>query len=108
MAMRRPAEVFPPGEFLRDELEERGWTEANLAEILDWPVDEVNEIVAGSRGISPETARGLSAAFGTSPEFWMNLDTAYQLSRIHNVDSEAIARRAKLYERSPVKDLIKR
>src|SRR5687767_10841873 len=107
MAMRRPAEVFPPGEFLRDELEERGWTEADLAEILDRPVHEVNEIVASARGISPETARGLSAAFGTSPEFWMNLDTAYQLSRVRSVDGEAIARRAKRYERSSVRDQIK-
>lgn len=95
MAMRRPAEVFPPGEFLRDELDERGWTPADLAEILDRPVDDVDEIVAGTRGISPETARGLSAAFGPSPEFWMNLDTAYQLSQVRNVDSEAIARRGK-------------
>lgn len=84
MVMRRPAEVFPPGEILRDELEERGWTQTDLAEIIGRPVGLVNEIIKGKRGISPETAREFSAAFGTSPEFWMNLDAIYQLSRINS------------------------
>lgn len=108
MAMRRPAEVFPPGEFLRDELEERGWTQTDLADILGRPVATVNEIIAAKRGISPETARGLSAALGTTPEFWMNLEAAYQLSRVGNDNSSNVAKRAKLYEKVPVKDLVRR
>src|SRR6266508_7021001 len=105
MAMRRPAEVFPPGEILKEELEARGWTQMDLAEIIGRHPNTVNEIVAGKRGISPETARALAAALGTSPELWMNLDAIYQLSRVRNGDDDAIARRAKLYAKAPVKDM---
>lgn len=108
MAMRRPAEVFPPGEFLRDELEERGWTQTDLAEILGRPVAMVNEIIAAKRGISPETARGLSAALGTTAEFWMNLEAAYQLSQVRDDNRNAVSKRAKLYEKAPVKDMVRR
>lgn len=108
MSTRRPAEVFPPGEILREELEERGWTQTDLAEIIGRPVGMVNEIIVGKRGISPETARGLAAAFGTSAEFWMNLDAAYQLSRVRNGDGDVIARRARLYAKAPVKEMIRR
>jgi HTH-type transcriptional regulator/antitoxin HigA len=108
MAIRKPAEVFPPGEFLRDELEERGWTQTDLAQIMNRSATVVNEIIVGRRGISPETARGLSAALGTTPELWMNLESAYQLSRLRDDDNDAIARRARLYSIAPVKDMIRR
>ncbi len=108
MATRRPAEVFSPGEILRDELEERGWTQADLAQIIDRPASLIGQIIAGTRGITPETARDLSAAFETTPEFWMNLDSTYQLSRLAHDDRETITRRARLYNKAPVKDMIRR
>ena len=80
MPIRRPAEVFPPGEILRDELEERGWTQTDLDEILGRPTGTAHEIIAGKRGVSPETARGLAAALGTTPELWMNLEAASRLT----------------------------
>ena len=73
MSARKPAEVFAPGEFLRDELEARGWTQQELAEILDRPPRLVSEIISAKRAITPETAKGLGEAFGTSAEYWMNL-----------------------------------
>jgi addiction module HigA family antidote len=48
---------------------------------LGIPVQRVNEIVRGKRGVTPETAWLLSQAFGTTPEFWMNLQMAYDLAR---------------------------
>lgn len=107
MNARIPAEVFPPGEYLADELEARNWSQTELAEILGRPARLVNEIIAGKRAITPETAKGLSAAFGSSPEFWMNLETAYQLSKARIADTE-VARRARLYGTFPVKEIIKR
>jgi HTH-type transcriptional regulator / antitoxin HigA len=71
-----------PGEFLREELKARGWTQADLADILRRPVSLVNKIITGKRGISAKTAWGLAAAFGTTPELWMKLETAYRLSRV--------------------------
>ncbi len=108
MATRRPAEVFPAGEILRDELEERGWTQTDLAEILGRSVGMVNEIISGKRGISPESARGLAAALGTTAEFWMNLDAAYQLSRVRDDGDDAIAGRARLYAKAPIKEMVRR
>src|SRR5436853_3101586 len=108
MALRRPAEVFPPGDFLQEELEERGWTQTDLAAILDRPPRLVNEIIAGKRAITPETARGLAAAFGSSPEYWMNLESSYQLWRAGDDQGDAVARRARLYELAPIGDLERR
>jgi HTH-type transcriptional regulator / antitoxin HigA len=108
MAARRPAEAFPPGEILREELEARGWTQTDLAEILGRPFVLVNEIIAGKRSITPETAKGLAAALGTSPEFWLNLEAAYQLWRVGETDSSPVERRAKLYSLAPIKDMVKR
>lgn len=108
MAIRTPAEVFPPGEFLREELESRGWTQTDLAEILDRPFRMVNEIIQGKRAITPGTARGLAAALGTSPELWMNLEAAYQLWRVGAGGGGAITRRARLYAKAPVREMVRR
>lgn len=77
MIRRRPAEIFPPGDFLREELEERGWSEAELAGMLGRPVRTLYAIVSGKRSISPMTAKSLAAVLGTSPEFWLNLELAW-------------------------------
>ena len=107
MAGSIPAELFPPGEYIRDELEARGWTQNDLAFILNRPLQMVNEIIAGRKSITPETANGLAAAFGTSAEMWMNLESAFRLSQTQSVDDD-VARRAKLYSLAPVKEMVKR
>lgn len=99
--------VFPPGEILREELEARGWSQIDLAEILGRPVKLVNEIIAGKRAVTPETAQGLSDALGTSPELWMNLEAQYQLHRAGRGD-ESVSRRAKLFEVAPIKEMQRR
>ena len=109
MTERIPAEVFPPGEFLADELGARGWTQIEFAEIIQRPTQLVNEIIAGKKSITPETAREFSAALGSSPQYWLNLETAYQLWRTAPPsNADIIARTAKLRERFPVHELIKR
>jgi len=104
MEGRRPAEVFHPGEHLLDELDARGWTQVEFAEILGRPVTLVNDIIKGRRGITPETARGFAAALGTSAEFWMNLDSAYQLWKAKE-DVSPIERRARLRKQFPIRDM---
>jgi addiction module HigA family antidote len=66
---------------LKEFLEPSGLTQKALAEHLDIPLQRINEIVRGKRGITPETAWLLSAAFNTTPEFWLNLQNTYDLSR---------------------------
>lgn len=77
-----PAETFPPGEYLRDEIAARGWTQTTLATILDKPLYTVNRIINGKKAITPEMAIKLGAAFGNSAQLWMNLETAWQLSEV--------------------------
>ena len=75
------AEAFPPGEYLRDELEARGWTVSELAEIIGQPVLVVSEILDAKKPITADTASSLSEALGTSAELWLNLQTMYQQHR---------------------------
>jgi HTH-type transcriptional regulator/antitoxin HigA len=106
-SMLVPADAFAPGELLREELEARGWSQAEFAEIIGRPVRTINEVSAGKRGISPQTAKAFAAAFGTSPQFWMNLDAAYQLHK-EAPAPDRIARKAKARDRFPVREMVKR
>src|SRR5688500_13343394 len=97
MKLRKAAEVFPPGDYIREELEARGWTQADLAKIIGRTQPAVNEMVTGKRGITPESALALAAAFGTSAEFWMNLEMMYALAHAE-ADVKSIRKRAERIE----------
>ena len=68
-----------PGEILGDELREAGMTSRKLAKILQIPCDRLDQILAGERNLTADTALRLARYFGTSPDFWMNLQTSYEL-----------------------------
>lgn len=71
-----------PGEVLIEEfLEPMGVTQVALAAHLGVPVQRINELVRAKRGVTPETAWLLAGAFGTTPEFWLALQTNYDLAR---------------------------
>ncbi len=71
-----------PGEVLRQEfLVPLGLSQVELARRLEVPLQRMNEIIRGKRGITAETAWLLSGLLGTSPEFWTNLQAAYDLAR---------------------------
>jgi len=107
MSGRTYAEVFPPGDFLREELDARNWTQNDLATVLGRSPRLVNEIISAKRSITPETANALAKAFGTSAELWMNLESVWQLSNLA-AENDAIARRSRLYSKFPVKEMMKR
>jgi antitoxin HigA-1 len=71
-----------PGEVLAEEfLKPLDISQVRLAGHLGIPVQRINELVRGKRGITPETAWLLSKALGTTPEFWMNLQAVHDLAR---------------------------
>jgi addiction module HigA family antidote len=81
--MMLPEDRIPthPGEILAEELlEPLGISQVSLAAHLGVPVQRVNEIVRGKRGVSPDTAWKLAQAFETSPEFWINAQSLYDLA----------------------------
>ncbi len=107
----RPFRPVKPGEILQDELEARGWTQADLAQIVDRPVQVINEIIAGKKAITAETAIALGEALGTTAEYWLKLDALFRLDLVQRRQprpEEDIARRARLYGVVPVKELLKR
>lgn len=107
---KRPNQPIPPGEILKEELDARGWTQGDFAEITGKPLQSINAIIAGKKAITPETAILFSEALGTSPEFWLNLESAYRLDMLYQEQhkAELVSRKAKLYSIAPVKELIKR
>lgn len=70
-----------PGEILADELEDTGLTAKRLADILEVPPNCLYQLVAGKRNMTADTALRLSQYFGMSADFWMNLQSAYELLR---------------------------
>lgn len=109
MTNSAPAEAFPPGDFIREEMEARGWRQVDLVEILGKDSRAVHELLHGKRAISPEMAEILANAFGTSAQLWMNLETSWQLFKGRGKGSDpAVARRAKLYSLAPVKEMVSR
>jgi addiction module HigA family antidote len=70
-----------PGEILLEEfLEPLGVTQVAFAAHIGVPVQRVNEIVRGRRGVSAETAWLFAQALGTTPQFWINLQSAHDLA----------------------------
>ena len=71
-----------PGEILlREFLEPMKLSQVKLADHLGIPLQRINELVNGKRGVTPETAWLLAQAFDTSPEFWLNMQAAHDLTK---------------------------
>jgi len=68
-----------PGEHLAEELGELAISAAELARQIEVPVNRVTEIMNGERGVTADTALRLGHWFGTSPEYWLNLQKLYEL-----------------------------
>jgi len=71
--------VIHPGEHLAEELKELGMSAAELARKLDVPTNRITSILNGQRAITGDTALRLAHFFGTNPEFWLNLQSLYEL-----------------------------
>ncbi len=99
--------VPPPGFFIREELEARGWSQRDLAFILGVPEQSVTMLVGGKRGISADMARALGDAFDVPADFFANLQKAYELSLARTPDP-GVAKRARLQDKYPIREMIKR
>jgi len=82
-----------PGEVLREDLlKPLGISINRLGRDLRVPVTRISEIVNGRRGITADTALRLARYFGTTPEFWMSLQAAYDLDTTQRASADRIAR----------------
>lgn len=71
--------AFQPGEFIREEIEERGISQRELARQMGRPYQTVNEIVNGRKVVTAETALDLERVFGGNAETWLNLQMTFDL-----------------------------
>ena len=76
----RPDLAIPPGEMLAEELAARGMTQRELARRTERPEQAISEIVNAKKANTPETALALEKVLGASAEFWLGLQTTYDLT----------------------------
>ena len=82
--------VVHPGEILGEEIAELDVTPTELARQLRVPPNRISQIIAGKRSISGDTALRLGHWFGTSPQFWINLQSQFDLATADQRTGDAI------------------
>jgi antitoxin HigA-1 len=81
-----------PGEILADELDEIGLSAKRLADVIEVPPNRLYQLLAGKRSVTADTALRLSQYFGMAADFWMNLQSAYELDLARQQNGKAIQR----------------
>ena len=91
-----------PGEHLAEELDVMNMSAAELARKLGVPTNRVTQILNGTRSITGDTALRLGHFFGTSAQFWLNLQSLYDLRLAQEKAGKSIKRLPRLKRREPV------
>lgn len=101
--------VFGPGYFIQRQMDVRGWTQKDLADVLGLSVKEVNHLLQNKQSITFETAQLLENAFGISAQTWLNHELRYRESK---QKSEKKARQVRIkspiYEYMPINEMVKK
>ena len=104
----KPAINFGPGATLRDEIDERGWSQEDFAEIMGVSKNTVNNLVNNKVAITVDMAILLGKALNQDPEVWLRLDSSYRLQKQQSSERvDATERRALAYAAAPVKEMQK-
>lgn len=107
MARAPSPPVDHPGTFIAEELEKRGWLQADLAYILRMDASQLNKLVKGAADITTETAVALGDAFDMPAEFFLNLQKMYALRNAAQADP-GVKTRASWLSVFPIREMIKR
>jgi addiction module HigA family antidote len=91
-----------PGEHLAEELQSLDMSAAELARQLDVPTNRITQILKGTRAITGDTALRLAHFFGTSGEFWLNLQSLYDLRLAQRKSGKSIKALPTLKRREPI------
>lgn len=102
----RPFLNVPPGEFIREEMENRTWSQEDLAQVLGVSPKTVSKLINNKQGISIEIARLLCKTFGQSPDYWLNLYNNYALRQLKDSMKEHdVELRALIYSHMPISEM---
>ena len=81
--------VVHPGEILRNELEELGVSQTTFARQIAVPSNRISQIIAGKRSVTGDTALRFGHWFGVAPQFWLNLQTQFDLAAVRESPTAA-------------------
>lgn len=90
--MFKPVFFFHPWEEIWEELEARGWTQRQFADIIGISAPELNNIIKGKKNLTPALAVRIGEAFGISAEVWMHMQIQYSLDLAKKEEAQRIAR----------------
>src|SRR5215472_12609868 len=107
MSVWQPNWAVPPGEILLEALQDRGMTQAELAQRTARPPKTINEIIRGKAAITAETAIQLERALGISAQFWTGLEATYRNSLAQQEAQRELEANTSWLDRFPVADLVR-
>jgi HTH-type transcriptional regulator / antitoxin HigA len=105
----RPHILVGPGDYIEEQLEVRGWTQQDFADIIGVSIQTVNKLLKNKTNITTHIATALAEAFEQSAQYWLNLDALYQIqsSNFSNQKQE-VQTRKEIYNRIPVNEMARR
>jgi addiction module HigA family antidote len=95
MNMTNKMRAIHPGEILKGELEELNLSANAFAKALDVPANRITAILNKQRGITADTALRLAKFFGSTPDFWMSLQTSYDVKKARALSGKEIEKTVK-------------
>jgi HTH-type transcriptional regulator/antitoxin HigA len=109
LSQLKPFINLPPGHFIKDRLEEREWTQEELAAVLDITPKHLGQVMSGEKQLTYDLAQKLGATFDTSAQFWTNLYLSYlKWEQEEDPELEDTEVRSIIHSRMPIKDMVKK
>ena len=109
LSQLKPFINLPPGHFIKDRLEEREWTQEELATVLDITPKHLGQVMSGEKQLTYDLAQKLGATFDTSAQFWTNLYLSYlKWEEKEDPELEDTEVRSIIHSRMPWKDMVKK
>jgi HTH-type transcriptional regulator/antitoxin HigA len=99
--------AIPPGEFLAEVLEDLNMSQADLARRMGRPAQAINEIIRGTKALTPETALQLEQVVGVPAHIWLGLEAEYRLVSARQADAEQVRRETQLLAAFPYREMVK-
>jgi HTH-type transcriptional regulator/antitoxin HigA len=98
--------AIPPGEYLAEVLEDRGMPQADLARRMGRPAQAINEIVRGTKSLTPETALQLERVVGVTAHIWLGLEAEYRLALARQTDALQLTQETQLLDAFPYPQMV--